>query len=119
MNLLRPRNLVLAFAAYFGVVCYYAWQAARRTNSVQYGPGISISVYQTTMVGSVLVLIGMFITASISPHIRSASPSRSSSSLGALKVIRRSRGDSGRTPGDSRARADSTWPEGDEFLEEP
>ena len=121
MNLLRPRNLVLAFAAYFGVVCYYAWQAARRTNSVQYGPGISINVYQTTMVGGVLVLIGMFITASISPHIRSGSPSRSSSSLGALRVIRRIRGDSGRTPVDSRARwrADSAWPEGDEFLEEP
>jgi hypothetical protein len=113
--------LVLAFAAYFGVVCYYAWQAARRLNGVQYGPGISVSVFQTTMVGGVLVLIGMFITASISPHIRSASPSRSSSSLGALRVIRRIRGDSGRTAVDSRGRgrADSAWPEGDDFLEEP
>jgi len=121
MNLLRPRNLVFAFAAYFGVVCYYAWQAARRASGVSYGPAVSITVYQTTMVGGVLVLIGMFITASISPHIRSASPSRSSSSLGALKVIRRLRGDSGRSAVDSRARgrADSPWPEGDDFLEDP
>ena len=121
MNLLRPRNLVFVFAAYFGAVGYYAWQAARRTGSVTYDPGISQTVYQTTMVGGVLLLIGIFITASISPHIKGSSPSRSSGSLGAMRVIRRIRGDSRRTTDDfrGRGRMDSVWTAADDFLEEP
>jgi hypothetical protein len=121
MNLLRPRNLALAFAAYFGAAGYYAWQAARRTSSVSYDPGISQTVYQTTMVGGVLLLIGIFITASISPHIKGYSSSRSSGSAGAMRVIRRIRGDSRRTTDDlrGRGRADSVWAEADEFLDEP
>src|SRR2546426_83628 len=70
MNLLRPRNLALLFAAYFGVIGYYAVQAARRASSGAYSAGISITIYQTTMVGGVLVLVGIFITASISPRGR-------------------------------------------------
>src|SRR5881628_2633414 len=72
MNLLRPRNLALLFAAYFGVIGYYAVQAARRASSGAYSAGISITIYQTTMVGGVLVLVGIFITASISAHQRRA-----------------------------------------------
>src|SRR6266704_2959205 len=120
MNLLRPRYLALAFAAYFGVVCYYAAQEGRRAAFGAYGPGISLTVFQTTMVGAVLVLLGLFVTASISPQIKGAAPSRSPGSLGTSRVIRRLRGDSG-MPDDYRTRlqADSAWPAGDEFLADP
>src|SRR3989442_1365917 len=103
MNLLRPRYLALAFAAYFGVVCYYAAQEGRRAAFGAYGPGISLTVFQTTMVGAVLVLLGLFVTASISPQIKGAAPSRSPGSLGTSRVIRRLRGDS-RMPDDYRTR---------------
>ena len=121
MNLLRPRNLALAFLTYFVVVCYYAAQEGRRSVLGAYGPAISQTVFQTTMVGGVLVLLSIFITASISPYIKGAATSRSSGSLGALRVIRRIRGESDRMPDDYRmgGRPDSAWPAGDEFLEEP
>src|SRR2546428_186670 len=121
MNLLRPRYLALAFAAYFGAVCYYAAQEGRRAVFGAYSNGISQTVFQTTMVGGVLVLLGLFVTASISPHIKGAAPSRSSGNLGAARVIRRIRGDPGRMPDDDRMRgpADSAWPAGDEFLADP
>src|SRR2546427_6634522 len=121
MNLLRPRYLALAFAAYFGAVCYYAAQEGRRAVFGAYSNGISQTVFQTTMVGGVLVLLGLFVTASISPHIKGAAPSRSSGNLGAGRVVRRIRGDPGRMPDDDRMRgpADSAWPAGDEFLADP
>src|SRR5256712_1690757 len=121
MNLLRPRYLALAFAAYFGAVCYYAAQEGRRAVFGAYSNGISQTVFQTTMVGGVLVLLGLFVTASISPHIKGAAPSRSPGNLGAARVIRRIRGDPGRMPDDGRMRelADSAWPAGDEFLADP
>src|SRR2546428_4418002 len=121
MNLLRPRNLALAFLTYFVVVCYYAAQEGRRAILGAYGPAISQTVFQTTMVGGVLVLLSIFITASISPYIKGAATSRSSGSLGALRVIRRIRGESDGMPDDYRmgGRPDSAWPAGDEFLEEP
>src|SRR5947208_4520440 len=73
------------------------------------------------MVGGVLVLLSIFITASISPHIKGAVPSRSTGSLGAARVIRRLRGESERMPDDYRTRGeeDSAWAAGDEFLAEP
>src|SRR2546428_14071924 len=73
------------------------------------------------MVGGVLVLLGLFVTASISPHIKGGAPSRSSGNLGAARVIRRIRGDPGRMPDDDRMRgpADSAWPAGDEILAGP
>jgi len=113
--------MALAFAAYFGAVCYYAAQEGRRSTFGAYAPGVSQTVFQTTMVGGVLVLLSIFITASISPHIKGAAPSRSSENLGALRVIRRIRGESARMPDDyrMRGRPDSAWPAGDEFLEEP
>src|SRR3989449_2591927 len=121
MNLLRPRYLALAFAAYFGAVCYYAAQEGRRAIFGAYSNGISQTVFQTTMVGGVLVLLGLFVTASISPNIKGAAPSRSPGNLGAARVIRRIRGDPGRNPDDDRMRgpADSAWPAGDEFLADP
>src|SRR3989442_3308641 len=121
MNLLRPRYLTLAFAAYFGAVCYYAAQEGRRAIFGAYSNGISQTVFQRTMVGGVSVLIGLFVTASISPHVKGAAPSRSPGNLGAARVIRRIRGDPGRMPDDDRMRgpADSAWPAGDEFLADP
>src|SRR3989442_4301449 len=121
MTLLRPRYLALAFAAYFGAVCYYAAQEGRRAIFGAYSNGISQTVFQTTMVGGVLVLLGLFVTASISPHVKGAAPSRSPGNLGAARVIRRIRGDPGRMPDDDRMRepADSAWPAGDEFLADP
>src|SRR3989442_2509618 len=100
MNLFRPRYLALAFAAYFGAVGYYAWQAARRSGPAAYSPEIAQAVFQTTMVGGVLILLGIFITASISLHIKGGPPSRQSLSFGADRVIRRIRADSTRTLGD-------------------
>src|SRR5438094_309960 len=102
MNILRPRNLALAFLTYFVVVCYYAAQEGRRAILGAYGPAISQTVFQTTMVGGVLVLLSIFITASISPYIKGAATSRSSGTLGALRVIRRIRGESDRMPDDYR-----------------
>jgi len=121
VNLLRPRYLALIFATYFGIVGYYAVQAARRTSSGAYSAGISTTVYQTTMVGGVLILIGIFITASISPHIKGGSPSRSSANPKTGLVMRRIRGDSDRTSTDYRAYppAESAWPAADDFLEDP
>jgi len=69
VTLLRPRYLAIGFAFYFGIVAYLAWQVARRTTSPWYSPAISQIVYQTTMIGGVLVLVGLFITASILPHL--------------------------------------------------
>jgi len=118
MNLLRPRNLALLFAAYFGVIGYYAVQAARRASSGAYSAGISITIYQTTMVGGVLVLVGIFITASISPHIKGGPPSRSTANPRTGLVTRRLRRDSAQTSTDYRANrpAESAWPDADDFL---
>src|SRR2546427_11112717 len=121
MSLIRPRFLALTFAAFFGVVCYYAAQEGRRAAFGAYGPAISQTVFQTSMVGGVLVLLGLFITASISPHIKGAVPSRSTGSLGAARVIRRLRGESERMPDDYRTRGegDSAWAARDAFLAGP
>src|SRR5438128_11536566 len=118
MNLLRPRNLALLFAAYFGVIGYYAVQAARRASSGGYSAGISATIYQTTMVGGVLVLVGIFITASISPHIKGGPPSRSTANPRTGLVTRRLRRDSAQTSTDYRANrpAESAWPDADDFL---
>src|SRR6266705_730785 len=120
MNLFRPRYLALIFAAYFGAVGYYAVQA-RRASSGAYSTGISTTIYQTTMVGGVLILIGIFITASISPHIKGGPPSRSTANPKTGLVMRRIRGDSARTSPDYRANrpAETAWPDADDFLEDP
>src|SRR5437899_12215898 len=98
MNLLRPRYLALAFAAYFGAVCYYAAQEGRRAIFGAYSNGISQAVFQTTMVGGVLVLLGLFVTASISPHVKGAASSRSPRILGTARWIWTILVDPGRMP---------------------
>ena len=120
MSLVRPRYLALLFTAYFGAIGYYAWQAARRAGSIWFEPPISQVVYQTTMVGGVLVLLGLFITASISPHVRGAVPTNSAVGNTTGRLIRRIRGDTARMSGAGRTsgRADSAWTAADEFLEE-
>jgi len=120
MSLVRPRYLALAFAAFFGVICYYSWQAARRTFGVSYEPALSQTVYQTTMVGGVLVLLGIFITASISPHIKGGAPFRMGGDSGPVRVVRRIRGESARMGSDYRTpgRTDSSWPAADDFLDD-
>ena len=69
LSLVRPRYLAYAFLVYFGGVGYLAWSFARRWGPGSYSPDISRAVYQTTMVGGVLVLIGLFLTSSILPHL--------------------------------------------------
>ena len=94
MNLIRPKLLAMIFAAYFGVVSYYAWQTARRTSGPWFSPEISQVVYQTAMVGGVLVLASMFITATLSPRLhRSMSPPVSAASLAYRTGPPRSRSD--------------------------
>jgi hypothetical protein len=68
VNFVRPRYLALAFSAFFGVVGYFAWTYAHASKASWFEPDVSRSVYQTSMVGGVLVLIGLFVTASIVPH---------------------------------------------------
>src|SRR5438034_11814809 len=96
MSLIRPRYLALTFAAFFGVVCYYAAQEGRRAAFGAYGPAISQTVFQTSMVGGVLVLLGLFITASISPHVRGAVPTNSAAGNTTGRLIRGIRGDTAR-----------------------
>jgi hypothetical protein len=80
LNLVRPRYLAVAFGAYFAIVAYLAWTYARASKDAWFTPDIARTVYQTTMVGGVLILIGLFVTASILPHFgrvirpRSVSP---------------------------------------------
>ena len=81
MGLFRPSYLGIASAAYFTVVAYFSWQVARRTTSSWYLPEISQTVYQTTMVAGVLVLLALFVTASISPQIKGARPPGSKGSV--------------------------------------
>jgi hypothetical protein len=69
VKLLRPATLAIAFTAYFGIIGYLAYQVARRTTSAWFTPAVSQVVYQTTMVGGVLILAGLFITASLLPHL--------------------------------------------------
>jgi len=64
----RPRYLAIAFFAFFGVIGYLAWTYARASTAPWFEPDVSRTVYQTTMVGGVLVLVGLFVTASLLPH---------------------------------------------------
>lgn len=65
---IRPKHLAVAFTFFFGLVAYLAYGAARGTRGVWFTPAISLTVYQTTMIGGVLVLAALFITASLLPH---------------------------------------------------
>src|SRR5205809_2085080 len=75
MSFVRPRYLAIAFSAFFGIVAYLAWSVAHASKGPWFEPDVSRTVYQTSMVGGVLVLIGLFVTASIVPYF--ARPVRS------------------------------------------
>src|SRR5207244_3368355 len=64
MSFVRPRYLAIAFSAFFGIVAYLAWSVAHASKGPWFEPDVSRTVYQTSMVGGVLVLIGLFVTAS-------------------------------------------------------
>src|SRR6266849_966511 len=122
MRLLRPKYLAIVFAAFFGVVGYYALQYARRTNSAWFPPDISQIVYQTTMVGGVLVLLGLFVTAALSPRILRASPPSGLVSGGqSAREARSARRGATRMLEDRAAsgRTGSDWEGVDEFVREP
>jgi hypothetical protein len=72
---LRPRNLAIAFFAFFGVLGYLAWSFARTTAGPWYPADVSRSVYQTTLVGGILVLLGLSVIASILQHLSRSNPS--------------------------------------------
>ncbi len=74
MDILRPRNLAIAASAYFAVVGYAAWQTARRTNAAWFTPEVSQVVYQTSLFGGILVLIGLLAIVSMVPRYLPARP---------------------------------------------
>ena len=75
MSFVRPRNLAVVFSVFFGVVGYLAWTYAHVSKAPWFEPDVSRTVYQTSMIGGVLVLVGLFVTGSILPHF--ARPVRS------------------------------------------
>ena len=64
VSFVRPRYLAVAFSAFFGIVAYLAWSYAYASKGPWFEPDVSRTVYQTSMIGGVLVLIGLFVTAS-------------------------------------------------------
>ena len=83
LGFIRPRFLAVAFFGFFASVAYLAYSFAHRASQGAYSPEISRAVYQTSMLGGVLVLIGLFLTASILPHLaRAWGPRGSTSSRG-------------------------------------
>ena len=83
LGLVRPRFLAIAFFGFFASVGYLAYSFAHRASQGAYSPEISRAVYQTTMLGGLVVLIGLFLTASILPHLaRAWGPRGSTSSIG-------------------------------------
>jgi hypothetical protein len=74
MSSIRPRHLAIVFALYFGVVAYSAYGYARAQSSAWFKPAISQLVYQTTLIGGVIVLAGLLAVASVLPRI--AGPAR-------------------------------------------
>lgn len=78
---IRPAPLGFVFGTFFVIVAYLAWRTARLTPGPWYSPAISQVVYQTTLVGSVLILAGLCITAAFLPLLF-----RSSSGLAAPRI---------------------------------
>lgn len=65
---IRPGHLAVIFTVFFLLVASFAFKVAESTTAAWYDPAISLGVYQTTMIGGVLILAGLFIAASILPH---------------------------------------------------
>lgn len=74
LRLLRPRNLAIVFFALFGLIGYAAWSIASTTRSPWYTADVSKTVYQTTMVGGILVLLGLSVIASVFQHLSRSNP---------------------------------------------
>jgi hypothetical protein len=74
LALLRPRNLAILFFAFFGGLGYIAWSFARTTTGPWYPADVSRSVYQTTMVGGILVLLGLSVIGSTLQHLSRSNP---------------------------------------------
>lgn len=118
MRLLRPRYLTVAVAAYFAIVTYLAYHTARTTQAAWFDPSISQVVYQTSLVGGVLLLAGLFIVASIAPRVTLATrPSP------ATRSLRRRRVEGPRLqPAEGPARGaherdDAEWDQLEQFLD--
>ncbi|HYY47143.1 MAG TPA: hypothetical protein VFA17_00495 [Thermoplasmata archaeon] len=75
MSSVRPSRLALGFALYFGIVAYFAYGVARSTRGPWYTAAISQMVYQTTMVGGIIVLLGLLAVASFSGRAPNATRS--------------------------------------------
>ncbi len=76
VSVVRPRYLAVAFSAFFGIVAYLAWSYAYASKGPWFEPDVSRTVYQTSMIGGVLVLIGLFVTASLVPYFARSARSR-------------------------------------------
>jgi hypothetical protein len=81
---IRPRHLAIVFTLYFAIVAYLAYGAARVSTEAWFPPALSLSIYQTTMIGGVLILAGLFIAASILPHASRVRTARSESEASAV-----------------------------------
>src|SRR5712691_6121353 len=64
----------MAIVSYFGIVGYYAYQAARRTQSAWFDPSTSQLVYETSFIGGLVLLVGLLLTASIAPRFQQPAP---------------------------------------------
>ena len=72
MSSIRPRHLAIVFALFFGIVAYGAYGYARAAAGPWFSPAISQMVYQTTLIGGVVVLAGMLAVASVLPRAAGA-----------------------------------------------
>jgi hypothetical protein len=120
MVTIRPKHLAIGFTAYFGLVAYLAYGVARASRDAWFSPALSTIVYQTTMIGGMVILAALFITAGLVPY-RSQVPkevdegaangngAETGPPLGATRVSRSERV--------ARA-AEERWAVGD-FLDDP
>lgn len=119
MNLVRPRYAAAVILAYFAIVVYLAWDTARTTPGPWYDATSSQVVYQTSLVGGVLLLAGLLVVASIRPRLPAAAPrgrlaSKLLSRPGSAAKGHEARDGSGRgVPGANEA----DWMEVEEFLD--
>jgi hypothetical protein len=119
LSSVRPRHLAVWFALFFGLVAYFAYAVARNTTGPWYGPSVSQMVYQTTMVGALIVLAGLLAAASYLPPFsrfaRAAGlPVASGRDLGGSASSREP--SAAFSPG--RAAADDPWDDED-FFDDP
>ena len=66
--------MAIAIVSYFGIVGYYAFQTARRTQAAWFDPSTSQLVYETSFIGGLVLLVGLLLTASIAPRFQQPVP---------------------------------------------